>query len=260
MKKHVCTILLLFVISFSSFTVASDPFDFEGLIGVEYSDKLVPGVEISWILKKYVNPEPWEIVPGHEIHEGDILKLNITKDPDDFGHTDPGEIFMEPESWCDFYLNNVYIANVSTDVIWGEWGMLAGFLAYILPQTLKFNDSSEESFFDYLYTAYTSDTMDYFQTSAKMTDETLTLEAKYTGKSDKISIIGPSSYDFKAKYVINLEWGVIVLIDYEVETALEKSAIILETGLEDIAVPFEWLYGVFAFLILGLAAYRRKRY
>ena len=43
------------------------------------------------------------------------------------------------------------------------------------------------------------------------------------------------------------------------ETNDVKTNVVLETGIEEIAVPYEWVYGFFALLLMGLAAIRRKK-
>ena len=264
MKKTVYICLLLFLLSFSTFSVTAQPPDWNDIIGVEYSDMIVPGTEITWLLKTFTtndpDPEDWNIVAGHVFNEGDLFILNVTQDPDTLGFTHPIDMYLSGVSWCDFYLNDEFLTDNITDIDWFDWGQSVEVItAYILPITITIG-TEQQNFFDYLYN-YLKDVNfgDDGSLSVKKTDTTLTIKehVKFTVPGGLFG--GDFTYEYDLKIVYNLEWGVAVLIDMAQETNDVKTNVVLETGIEEIAVPYEWVYGFFALLLMGLAAIRRKK-
>jgi len=262
MKKNVYVCLALFLLSFSTFTVSAQPPGWNEIIDIGFSDKIVPGTEITWRLKTFETNDPevenWNIVAGQVLNEGDLFKLNVTEDPDNLGFTHPNDLFFSSESWCDFYLNDVFLTDNITEIDWFNWQQSVGIVvAYIFPITVTF-DTGEENFFDYLYNYLDDlDIGDEGSVSAKKTKTTLTVEEHVKIKVELF--FGSFTYEYNLKIVFNLEWGVAVLIDMEVKSDDVETRVVLETGIEEIAVPYEWLYGFFAFLLMGLVIIRKKK-
>ncbi len=262
MKKTVYVCLSLFLLSFSTFTVTAQPPGWNDISDMSFSDKIVPGTEITWRLETFETNDPeaedWEIVAGHPINVGDLFKLNVTEDPDTLGLTHPVDLFLAGVSWCDFYLNDVWMTDNVTDIDWFDWGQSTEIIIlYIFPITVTL-PTGQENFFEYLHNYLKDlDLGDDGTVSSKLTDTTLTIEEKIKIRIELF--FGSYTKDFNLKIVFNLEWGVAVLIDMELKEDDVKTRVVLETGLEEIAVPFEWIYGLFALLIMGLVTIGKKK-
>ncbi|MCE7748559.1 MAG: hypothetical protein GPJ51_09170 [Candidatus Heimdallarchaeota archaeon] len=266
MKKNVLAILALFLLTFSSFTLTAQPPEWSEIIGLGYSDKIVPGTEISWELTTFETTDPaaenWEIYPGHNLTVGDVFNLNVTKDPDEMGLTHPAILYTGSESWSDFYLNDVFITDNISNVDWRVWKrderLYAG---YIVPTTITFA-SGEVNYFDYLYDYYSE--LDYDEDGSlkvKKTDKTFTIEEEYKAPPVVIFSGGAAklSYTYYSKLTYNVEWGVGVYLELIEKSSTIETRVVLETGIDEIAVPYEWLYGLFALLIMGLVTIKKKK-
>ncbi len=282
MKKTVYVLLALFLLSFSSFTITAQPPEWSEITGLKYSNRIVPGTEVSWKVTKFETDDPesfiWEVYPGHPLAVGDMFKLNVTKDPDTVGLVHPSHLWNVTESWCDFYLNDVFLTeNISYANLREfkrDYRLDAG---YIVPTSISFA-SGYVNYFDYLYDYYSE--LDYGEDGSlkvRKTDETFTIEEKYKGPSNVI-IMSPggssnthpseepsldqyidTDANYNTKITYNIEWGVLVFADMQAENDTMKVRVVLETGIDEIAVPYEWLYGLFALLIMGLVTIKKKK-
>ncbi len=260
MKKSSYIVLILFLSSFSSFIVTAQPPDWNQIIGVGFSDRIIPGTLITWELTTFETTgsgaEDWNIIADHPFNEGDLFKINVTVDPDDLGLTHPEDIFTTNETWCDFYLNNDYLTDTITDIDWRDWNQNeALYIAYILPTTITLA-SGEVNIFDYFYDYYSELDFSDGTLKVKKTDEIFSIEQQIHITGGGIFVGADYDYTFKITY--NIEWGVAVLFDLTIDSSLESTKIKLETGIDEIKVPFEWFYGMLAFLILGFVMIKRK--
>ena len=271
MKRKTNLILAFATILIFCFSISSSAVVYAVTIeDFTYSNKLVAGAELSWILKEFEETstdEPSEayipLTATKNMTKGDIFKIVLLKDLDDLDLDFMSELYYTTEEWGEFFLNGVSLGKDATKLIWYTFYGTSGFLmsSHIIPVTVEVA-TGNMSYFDYLE--------DDFETLAENETEGITI----TNSADafimkyklhaSITFLISMTIDMKLEIVYNKEWGVLAKYDltesvkFGGETA--KIRMIYEIVNEDIKVaPFSWVVGFIAIFVTGVVILRRRK-
>jgi hypothetical protein len=270
-KKQI--ILALLIISFLSFSYSSAKISFvinDDYTDFFYSDHIVPGEEIIWNVAKFdIQTEDfnWTIKPGYLVEEGDVLKFEITVDPDDLTLSDIVDLHFTGQEWADFYLNDDYLGDNASDLNFfiTPFESSLVYWAYLLPTELEFA-TGNDSTFDYLYDMaeplqYDNDSGSY---EVDMTNDLLNINWEYHMEGMLFFIQDPIKVDRIVEVSYNLDWGYLDRLKvYEsVKIGRDKEVVelVLLNSRSTQKVPINWTTGLFALFFIGLiAVYIRRR-
>ncbi len=241
------------------------------LEGFDFSNKLVTGTEISWILTKYdVTPETtadqyaFTITDEKNMSEGDIFHINFLQNLNDLDLDYFGDLYYTEEQWGEYYLNGVSIGKNASEIYWygpDYYGSVVLTIP-ILPITLQLSTGSE-NYFDYIYDIFTSlpdnETEDI---TMENTESIFSIKVEYHDSA--VLFFGSSKIDYELEVVYNKEWGVLAKYDLykKVSGDLSNSEvnILYETEVEDIKVaPFSWTSSFIAIFIVGIVILVKRR-
>ena len=282
MKKSVISIITLFLLSFSLFTVnttqAMDEPD-EWF----FSDDLVPGREFSWKLEKFEGFETGglKVTLDDLMQEGDILKVKFLQDPDSLGLENPLELFNTNETWGEFYINDEIITTNASEIILFQVGVTQYYMSMMfsmlfMPVTIIYGNNTE-NFFEL---AAEDETLTDFSTSING------MSSSYSFALNKDLFISKSEShadytegDMSIKYDISNEISfhiyLGILYKFQTDISMEYTGVpdsedvFTETHMifkstetasgDGITIPFNWFYGALGFLLIGLIASVIKR-
>lgn len=281
MKKSVISIITLFLLSFSLFTVnttqAMDEPD-EWF----FSDDLVPGREFSWKLERFegFETEGQGLTLDDQMQEGDIFKVKFLQDPDDLGLDSPLELYTTNEMWGEFYINDDLITTNPYEIFFqiGEEEYLSMmFLTFFMPVTITYGNNTENFFElvaeDEAFTDY-STSINGMSSSYSYTLNKDLFIFKFESHTDYSE--GDMTVKSDTTYEISYHIYLGILYKLQMDMSMESSGIpysedvseemhmvfkSTETASGDgITIPFNWFYGVLGFLLIGLIAsvIRRK--
>jgi len=241
------------------------------LEGFDFSNKLVTGTEISWILTKYdVTPETtadqyaFTITNGKNMSEGDIFHIKFLQNLNDLDLDYFGDLYDTMEQWGEFFLNGVSIGKNASEIYWygpDYYGSVV-LTVPILPITLQLQTGSE-NYFDYIYDTFSSlpdnETEDI---TMKNTESIFSIKVEY--HDSVVLFFGSSKIDYELEVVYNKEWG--VLAKYELykkvsgDLSTSEVNILYETEVENIKVaPFSWTSSFIAIFITGIVILVKRR-
>ncbi len=273
MKKKAVFILSLLCLSIVSFTMSTIQADFEiSYQGFTYSDNLSPGESVAWEIMKLEKDDQyeWEIKPGITMELGDILRVNITTDPDALNLTTFEEIHTTNEEWANFYKNDDYLGNDASDLNWGSslypgallWGPI--FWMYFVPVILQ-NATASVDFFDFVvqhFGVYVFDDPGGSYDIEKK-GNLLIISAEVHADISGGIFGGDYKFDSFVEISYNVEWGTLdkLEIDETVDSSAGKETfkLILLNTISTQSIPFNWTYGMIALFIIGLAYILRKK-
>ncbi len=283
MKKSIVSIITLFLLSFSLFTVSTtqamdEPDEWF------FSDDLVPGREFSWKLERFEGFEAGglDITLDDQMQEGDILKVKFLQDPDSLGLDNPLELFYTNETWGEFYINDDIITTNAAEILLFQVGITEYYLSAMfsmlfMPTTITYGNNTENFFElaagDELFTDFSTSINGMSSSYSFALNKDLFISkseshADYTegDMSIKFDISNEISYHiylgilYKFQTDIVMEFsGVPDVEDVSTETHMIFKSTETASG-DGITIPFNWFYGVLGFFLIGLIAsvIRRK--
>lgn len=283
MKKSVVSIIILFLLSFSLFTVSTtqaldEPDEWF------FSDDLVPGREFSWKLERFEGFETGglDVTLDNQMQEGDILKVKFLQDPDSLGLDNPLELFNTNVTWGEFYINDDIITSNAAEILLFQVGVTEYYLSVMfsmlfMPVTLTYGNNTgnffelaaEDEFFTDFSTSINGMSSSYsFALNKDLFISKSESHADYTegDMSIKFDTSNEVSYHiylgilYKFQTDIVMEFsGIPDSEDVSTETHMIFKSTETASG-DGITIPFNWFYGVLGFLLIGLIAsvIRRK--
>lgn len=268
-KKHI--LLALLIVSFLSFSLSSAKISFianDEYTDFYFSDNIVPGEELIWNVAKF-DKEPdvdWTIKSGYLIEEGDILKFEITVDPDYLILTSIEELQFTSQEWADFYLNSDYLGNDSSALNFYVQPFESEFVFwyYLLPVELDFPTGIVNTF-DYLYDM--SEPLEYDNSSGsyevELTSDLFNLNWEYHFEGD-LFFLGHVKTDRIFEISYNLEWGNLdrlkIYESVNIQGEKEVFELVLLNSRSTQKVSLNWYTGFIALFIIGIAViYIRRR-
>jgi len=269
-------IFVLILISFLSFSVSS-----ANLYQVTdeefvyfYSDYIIPGEELEWNVVTFVKEADiyWSIKDGFLVEEGDVIKFEIKKDPDELTLTSPEALQYTDQYWADFYLNDEFLGNDSS-----EWNYYidpfdeAGDgpdrqMGYLLPNERE-SSSGRTNYFDDL-----ADEMgpDCFNNETGLLEVGIInglfqIHWEYHNEEDGPTTTDPIEIDRIVEISYNMEWGYLDRMKIYESVITDEEQEVLELVLENSrrtpAASIEWVTGLIALFTLGtIAIFLRRRH
>ncbi|MCE7743278.1 MAG: hypothetical protein GOP50_12580 [Candidatus Heimdallarchaeota archaeon] len=273
MKKKAVFILSLLGLSIFSFTMSTSLAEYEiSYLDFTYSDNLSPGESVAWEIMKLEKEDlyEWEIKPGITMELGDILRVNITTDPDELNLTTFEEIHTTTEEWANFYKNDDYLGNDASALDWGGslypgtllWGPV--FWMYFVPVTLQ-NATASVDFFDFVVAHFEvfkfNDPGGSYDIEKK--DNLLIISAEEHIDIPGGIFGGDYKFDSVMEISYNVEWGTLDKLEIaetiDSSAGKEKFELILLNTISTQSIPFNWAYGMIALFVIGLAYILRKK-
>jgi len=284
MRKSVGIIFFLSAIILVSSTmepIIADNLPFEQPISVGYSDKLVPGTELSWKVTKATGTLNETAVSNYTMVEGSTLKIKLLKDPDDVVQNNYDELFKTDEDWAEFYINDHLIGTDSTsfdDLIGGmdltELPLLATF---IFPTVFVYSDGNKSSF-QVLYDAF-SPMQTHMSTTTTGAKLTLDYSVSLNDKTFEVSLYVDTTFDFLGQtmtvkldlnFMYDITYGIMILYHIKGETSTPTEKNNGELRIESTTpgaekppseAPFELFYAILALMVLGagILSIKKKR-
>lgn len=271
MDKKNKTMLAISIILVFGFSISSNIIvNAAAIVDFTYSDKMIAGVELSWILSKFEETPEGEfeeayipLTAGANMSEGDIFKIVLLQDLDDLNLDDMDELYYTTQEWGEFFLNDVSLGKDATDLYWYAFYGTSGFLmsSHIVPTIVQLTTGSK-NYFDYLE--------EDFEALAENETEGITIKntadafiMKYKFHAS-ISFLFSMTVDMSLEIVYNKEWGVLAKYDLteSVKFGGETSKIrmLYEINNEEIKVaPFSWTFGIAAVFVAALVIIRRRK-
>jgi len=262
----------LFLINFSIVIIlilscSSIPTKAVILEGFTYSDSLVPTTEISWNVVKFDMPEGanWTIKTGYTVEKGDVIKIKLLADPDDFSFSTYSEPFETDEEWAEFYLNSASLGKNASALNLGTGEISSLVISlYIMPTTLSF-DTSDEDTFEYFYDMM--EPLQYDNESGylrvSLTDDLFRIEWKYHFEGAYFFLPGTFSTDTIADSSYNIHTGVLDKLDvytkekYNGETEVMDLILLNTDSTQQASIP--WITTVFGIELLVITILLKKR-
>ena len=241
----------LFTILLFTFSLFSTRTQAATIEGVTFHEAFVPGYELEFEVKICkVTPKEYEgivkidLMSGAYPEKGDIITIKFLQDPDDLGLI-THDLFSSSEPWAEFYLNDDFLTNDST--------LLLFHLQFtVVPITAQLSTGSQ-NFFDYYYEENKEN---------QFKDETgcwkmINRKAKFIIKEEIVL------YGEKREAVWNKDCGVKSKYEftktYEQVDETIQAHFIYEVLNEEFKIPFSWSFSVFAFSIVAVIVLIRRR-
>ncbi len=264
----------LVIISFLSFTfsrsnlaqVANDEYEYN------YSDFIVPGETLEWKIVTFVKEADvnWTLTADYLVEEGDAIRFEVKKDPDELNITDPTALQYSTQIWADIYLNDIDLSSFE------EWDYyIDGFdemddydWGYIQPPERE-SSTGKTNYFQDL-----ADDMlpDCFNDETGILEVSITADLfKLRWESHEVGETPDSSEPFERDRTIeisyNLAWGYLdrmkIYEYYEHGAIGEEEQEILELVIENSrstqGTPIEWVSGLIALFTLGTITVQMRR-
>lgn len=201
------------------------------------------------------------------MEEGDVLKFEITVDPDDLTLTDIVDLHFTDQEWAEFYLNDVLLGNDASALNFFISPFESDYIfwAYLLPTELNFTTGNIGTF-DYLYDMI--EPLEYDNESglydAEITSDLFHVNWEYHYTGIVIFVGDAIKTDRIVEVSYNLEWGYLDRIkiyeSHQVGSNKEVVELVLLNANSTQKVPINWTTGLFALSIIGLVAvYIRRR-
>ena len=288
MKKTVVSIIMLFLLSFSLFTVSTtqamdEPDEWF------FSDDLVPGRELSWKLEKYEDSENGELglTYDDQMQEGDIFKVKFLLDPDSLGLDNPLDLFTINETWGEFYINDNMITTNASEILLFQYSVMdymsmmsrmsMMFIVLLMPVSVTYGNNTE-NFFELLaddeyLTDYSTSTNGMSSSYSSTLNKDLfayKLESHIDYSEGDMTVKSDTTYEISYHiylgilYKLQMDMSMVASgIPYSEDISEEMHIVFKSTETasgEGITIPFNWFYGVIGFLLIGLIAsvIRRK--
>ncbi|MHA1126624.1 MAG: hypothetical protein ACTSO7_08775 [Candidatus Heimdallarchaeota archaeon] len=268
-------IFALIFISFLSFSVSS-----ANLYQVTdeefvyfYSDYIIPGEVLEWNVVTFVKEADvyWSIKDGFLVEEGDVIKFEIKKDPDELTLTGPYALQYTDQYWADFYLNDELLGNDSSVHDY----FINGFdeagdgpdrhMGYLLPPDRE-SSSVKTNYFDDLVDEMAPDCFNN-ETGflvVEIIDDIFQIHWEYHNEEPHPTEAGTIEIDRILEINYNIEWGYLSRMKIYESVITDEDQEILELVLENSkstqATSIEWVTGLSALFALGtIATYLRRR-
>lgn len=258
----------LVMISFLSFTFSSSNLAQVAEYEFYYSDFLVPGEFLEWNVVTFVK-EPdfnWTLTAGHSVEEGDVIKFEVTEDPDTLNLSDPEDLQYTTKSWVNTYLNDIDLSSVE------EWDyFIEPFdeIGYVGPERHDKPDSPDrENFWESLEEDMKPDCFNNesgsFEVNVTADLFNLKMESYESGETPDTSEPFVRNKSFEVSY--NINWGYLdrmrVYEYYEQGAIGEEEQEILELVLENSRrtqeTPIKWVSGLIALFTLGMITFHMR--
>ena len=282
MNKKLGIIVFLSLIMLLSIAVEpsiADNLPFEQPNGVGYSDKLVPGTELSWKVTKATGIlNETQIAYNYKLTEGGTFKIKLLKDPDEVVQNDYTELFSTHEAWAEFYINNQLVGTDATyfnDVIGGTELTSPILVTWIFPTVFIYSDGNRSSF-QVLYDAF-EPIQTHLETTTTGVELTFDYSVSLSDKTFEMLIQLDTTFDLLGQTVsvklslhvmYDINYGIMILYHLKSETSTTDTKDNGELRIESTTpgavkppseAPFELFYAVLALTVLSISVMALKK-